>query len=273
MVMERPGFVGLKLAIGDSPMSLQLNLSSTRLAQTYTDLLLAGDRLAVRNMLDQAVADGMSAATLLSDLIWPTMEAVRALYKDDQITQMQMNLATRLNRQMTDQLAAKLPLAVRNGRQVLIFCGNDEPEELGGQIAADLFEAAGWTVRFGGGGVANDEILKMVGDVRPELLVMFATLASGVPNVRKLIDYVREVDCNPGMQIMCCGGIYKRAEGLADEIGADLYAPDAANAVIVAESQRDRRASLDQQSVGRNRRIKKAALRREERTGIMTQAA
>ena len=254
-------------------MSLQLNLSSTRLAAQYTQMLLAGDRIAARNMLDIAIADGMSAASLLSDLIWPTMESIRAMFKDDQISQMQMNLATRLNRQMTDQLAARLPITKQNGRQVLIFCGNDEPEELGGQIAADLFESAGWTVKFGGGGVANDEILKMVGDTRPELLVMFATLASGVPSVRKLIDYVREVNCNPGMQIMCCGGIYKRAEGLADEIGADLYAPDAAEAVSVAETQSDRRASLDQQSVGRNRRIKKAAIRREERGGFITEAA
>ena len=254
-------------------MSLQLNLSSSRLAQTYTDMLIAGDRTAARGMLDKAQADGMSAAILLSDLIWPVMEAIRALHKDDEITQMQMNLATRLNRQMTDQLAAKLPMAPQNGRSVLIFCGNDEPEELGGQIAADLFEAAGWSVKFGGGGIANDEILKMVGDSRPDLLVMFATLAAGVPHVRKLIDYLKEVNCCPEMQVMCCGGIYQRAEGLADEIGADLYAPDAAEAVIVAESQRSRRANLDQQSVGRTRRIKKAAERREARGDVRVEAA
>ena len=254
-------------------MSLQLNASSARLAKTYSDMLMAGDRAAARNLIEAALGDGFTAAGLLSDLVWPTMESIRAMFKDDQITQMQMNLATRLNRQMTDQLAARLPLGEPNGRQVLIFCGNDEPEELGGQIAADLFESAGWTVKFGGGGVANDEILKMVGEDRPELLVMFATLASGVPHVRKLIDYLREVNCNPGMQVMCCGGIYKRAEGLADEIGADLFAPDAATAVEVAESQRDRRANLDQQSVGRTRRIKKAAIRREERGEMRIEAA
>ena len=55
--------------------------------------------------------------------------------------------------------------------------------------------------------------------------MMFGTLPSGVPAVRKLIDYLREVKL-PQMQIMCCGGIYKH-EGLAEEIGADLYAPDA----------------------------------------------
>ena len=72
-------------------------------------------------------------------------------------------------------------------------------------------------------------MLKLIGDLRPDLLVMFGTLPSGVPAVRKLIDYLREVNSCPEMQIMCCGGIYKRAEGLAEEIGADLYAPDAAD--------------------------------------------
>ena len=98
--------------------------------------------------------------------------------------------------------------------------------------------------------------------MRPDLLVMFGTLPSGVPAVRKLIDYLREVNSCPDMQIMCCGGIYKRAEGLAEEIGADLYAPDAAAAVSCANEQPTRKATVDQQTVGRTRRIRKAAARK-----------
>ena len=64
------------------------------------------------------------------------------------------------------------------------------------------------------------------------------------------------------MQLMCCGGIYKRAEGLSEEIGADLYAPDAAEAVTVANENRDKKATVDQQTVGRTRRIRKAEARK-----------
>ncbi len=60
------------------------------------------------------------------------------------------------------------------------------------------------------------------------------------------------------MQIMCCGGIYKRAEGLAEKIGADLYAPDATSAVEVASENPERRATADQQTVGRSRRVCRA---------------
>jgi hypothetical protein len=67
------------------------------------------------------------------------------------------------------------------------------------------------------------------------------------------------------MQIMCCGGIYKRAEGLAEEIGADLFAPDAASAVRMAIAHPTRKATVDQQTVGRTRRLRKAAARKTQR--------
>jgi methanogenic corrinoid protein MtbC1 len=232
------------------------------LSRTYLQPLLIGDRAAARGVIDNALSKGISAYDLLTQLVWPTMELVQSLYRDDRITTTSLNLATRLNRSITDQLTGKLERKEPNGRKALIFCGNAEPEELGGQLCADLFEMDGWTVRFAGGGVPDDEVLKLIGDERPDLLVMFGTLPSGVPAVRKLIDYLREVNSCPNMQLMCCGGIYKRAEGLAEEIGADLYAPDAAEAVAVANDHPSKKATVDQQTVGRTRRIRKAEARK-----------
>ena len=94
------------------------------------------------------------------------------------------------------------------------------------------------------------------------LFRLLIPLPSGVPAVRRLIDYLREVNSCPEMQVMCCGGIYKRAEGLAEEIGADLYAADAVGAVQVANENPARKATLEQQTVGRTRRIRKAAARK-----------
>jgi methanogenic corrinoid protein MtbC1 len=239
------------------------NLSPT-LTQSYRQILLAGDRAACRQLIDQTLASGRTAHQLLTSLIWPAMELLQELYRDDRISISQLNLATRLNRSVTDQLVALLPRGESNGQTVLLLCGNDEPEELGGQICADLFESAGYTVRFAGGGIPNDEVLRMIGELRPNLLVLFGTLPSGMPAARKLIDYLREVNSCPQMQVMCCGGIYRRAQGLAEEIGADLFATDAAAAVEVARKNPTRKATVDQQTVGRTRRIRKAAARKAE---------
>ncbi|MGH7180028.1 MAG: cobalamin B12-binding domain-containing protein [Tepidisphaeraceae bacterium] len=239
---------------------------SNSLLQSYLEPLLAGDRAACRRVIDNSLASGADACGLITQLIWPTMEMVQGLYRDDKITISSLNLATRLNRSITDQLASQLSRKDPNGKKVLIFCGDEEPEELGGQITAELFECDGWTVRFAGGGVPHDEVLKFIGEFRPDLLVMFATLPSAVPQVRKLIDYLRDVNSCPTMQVMCCGGIYKRAEGLSEEIGADLYAPDAAEAVEVANQNPTRKATVDQQTVGRTRRLRKAAARKTQET-------
>lgn len=233
--------------------------------QKYLEPLLAGDRSACRGIIENALAAGLPAIDLLTKLIWPAMEQVQSLFREDRISVTALNLATRLNRTITDQLTARLPRAASKGKKVLIFCGDDEPEELGGQICADLFESDGWTVKFAGGGIPEDEVLSMLGRERPDLLVMFGTLPAGVPAVRKLIDYLREVNSCPDMQIMCCGGIYKRAEGLSEEIGADLFAPDAHDAIAVANANPSKRATVDQQTVGRMRRIRKAQIRRTER--------
>jgi methanogenic corrinoid protein MtbC1 len=240
-----------------------MTVSST-VSEAYVEALLNGDRIAARKVVDDAQAQGCSCHELLNQLVWPTMELIQNLYREDRIGIASLNLATRLNRSLTDQLTAKLEHKDPNNKKVLIFCGDDEPEELGGQLCADLFECDGWTVRFAGGGVPEDEVLAMIGQFQPDLLCMFGTLPSGVPAVRKLIDYLRDVNSCPNMQVMCCGGIYKRAEGLAEEIGADLYAPDAAQAVEVANQNPQRRATVDQQTVGRMRRIRKAAARKTQ---------
>ncbi len=236
-----------------------MNRMNNEWSQNYLKALLAGDRSAARQVTETARAGNVTAAELLSSLVWPTMEEIQDLYRDDRITLSSLNLATRLNRTLADQLSGQLERKASNDKTVLIFCGDDEPEELGGQLTADLFEADGWTVKFAGGGVPDDEVLQLIGNTRPDLLVMFGTLPSAVPAVRKLIDYLREVNSCPAMQIMCCGGIYKRAEGLAEEIGADLYAPDAASAVTVANENPERRATAEQQTVGRSRRVRKVS--------------
>ena len=129
----------------------------SNLSRLYLEPLLVGDRDACRKLIDAAQAGGIDSHTLLTKLVWPTMELLQSLYREDRISIASLNMATRLNRAITDQLCTKLERKASNGKKVLLFCGNDEPEELGGQICADLFESAGYSVRFAGGGVPEDE--------------------------------------------------------------------------------------------------------------------
>ena len=55
------------------------------------------------------------------------------------------------------------------------------------------------------------------------------------------------------------GGVFNRAEGLAEEIGADLWATTPRELIEKMCTQADRRATAEQRTVGRNRRAVNAA--------------
>ena len=214
----------------------------------YLDKVLVGDRNGCRDILSETLQTGTPASTIYTELFWPIMEEVDRLYRKDKIDRITEHMATRINRTLVDQLQSKLPQSEDNGRSIIIVCADDEPEELGAQMCSDLFESEGWDVRFLGGGVPNDEVLSLVGTFRPSILFIYGTKPSGAPNVRFLIDSLRNVNACPELRVMLSGGVFNRAEGLWEEIGADLFAATARDALKIALTDRKAKPSSKRRS-------------------------
>jgi methanogenic corrinoid protein MtbC1 len=227
------------------------------LLEQFMTPLFAGDRSGARAVVAEAFEEGLSAEEILMQLIWPTMEKIQGLYRSDRINTGVHHMASRLLRMLSDQLALRLPRAERNGRTMLVVCSPGEPEELGAQITTDIAEAHGWTVHFAGGGVPNDEIVGWIGQLQPQVLMVYGTIPSGAPMVRQLIDLLHDVGIAPKLQIICSGGVFNRADGLAEEIGSDLFAPNPIDSLEILAAYPNKRATPEQQTVGRKRRIKK----------------
>jgi len=206
--------------------------------------LLEGRRQECRDVLDEAMSDGLGATQVYRSVIWPAMEHVAQMYREDRISLAAEHMAIRISRALADQLQSRLERGTPNGKRMLLTCAEGEPEELGAQMCADLFEADGWDVYFVGGGVPDDEVLELVGRLRPDILTIFGTQPGGVPGVRRLIDLIREVGSNPTMNIMISGGVFNRAEGLWKEVNADLFAPNAAEALKIAATAKPRKPEI-----------------------------
>jgi methanogenic corrinoid protein MtbC1 len=131
-----------------------------------------------------------------------------------------------------------LPRKPLRNKKIIICCAQEELQELGAQITADLFESDGWQVKFLGGGLTNDDILAYVNEYAPDILLIYGTTPRQTPSVRKLIDTIKLINAWPKMRIMVSGGIFNRADGLWEEIGADLFAATAFEAIEVASSER-----------------------------------
>jgi methanogenic corrinoid protein MtbC1 len=202
--------------------------------ERYLDTLLKGDRKASRTIIEESLQTGTPANSVYSDIIWPIMIEIEHLVRSDKITTTQEHLATRINRTIVDQLQNKLPRKPRKNKKIVISCAQAELQELGAQIMADLFESDGWEVKFLGGGLTNDDILAFIHENAPDILLIYGITPKQAPDIRQLIDTIRDINAWPNMRIMVSGGLFNRAEGLWQEIGADLFAATALEALQIA---------------------------------------
>ncbi|RME37946.1 MAG: hypothetical protein D6788_08430 [Planctomycetota bacterium] len=220
----------------------------------YLNPLLCGNRIACRRVVQQRLEEIDDPTVLYHELLWPAMEKVEKLYRNDRINAVVESMATRINRAIADQLQLRLPMRDPNGKRILIAAAPGEPEELGAQMCADLFESRGWEVYFVGGPVPNDELMSLCGKLRPDVLMIYGTQPHGVPAIRELIEQIRTIGINPTMNILVSGGVYNRADGLWKEVSADLFAKTIKDAIPLAESAPPRDPEAQRKSGGKKRR-------------------
>lgn len=202
--------------------------------ERYLEALLTGDRHACRIIIEEALQGGTMAHQIYMDIIWPIMVEVDNIYREDRISPAQEALASRINRSIVNQLQNKLPRRATTDKRIVIVTAGTEQAELGGQMTCDLFESDGWQCRFLGGTVNNEDILEFIHSYEPDVLLLYGYNGKEAPAIRELIDRIRQINAWPEMRIMLSGGVFLRAEGLWEEIGADLYAETASEAVHIA---------------------------------------
>jgi methanogenic corrinoid protein MtbC1 len=241
-------------------------MTTAELFKQYMEHLFAGKRCEAREMMFAAHDRGITASRLLKLVLWQAMVQVDKLYRNDDISRITAQMATRINRMLADQLCGFLARSPKTGKRMVLVCGQGEIEELGAQITADLFEAEGWSVWFVGPNVPNDEILEFIGRIRPDILCLHGAQPSSVPSLRNLIAMIREIGICPDMQVLLSGGVFNRAEGLADEIKADLSAHDVVEALQIVESHPVRVPRPDMPEPGRRRKKRPSASTRARAT-------
>jgi methanogenic corrinoid protein MtbC1 len=227
------------------------------LVERFFNALISGSRPQARQVVDELIEADCPAEAILHRLFWPTLEHIQNLYRHDQLSNLAHHYATRLMRSLADQMQLRLTQKDRRGKKIMLACGPEESEELGAQIACDLLEAEGYDVYFLGGGVANDEIVAQVGQLGADVLAVFGAVPSTVPFTRVLIDHLHEIGVCPKLQIAVGGGVFNRADGLAEEIGADLWAKTPEELVEVINDFPDQRMEDNQRTVGRKRKAGK----------------
>ena len=233
--------------------------------ERYLDALLKGARKQCREVIEETLQTGIPANSVYADVIWPIMVEIESLLRAERITPVQEHLATRINRTIVAQLQNKLPRRPCKYKKMAIASSEEQLQELGAQMIADLFESDGWEVKFLGGGLTNDDVLTFVHEYVPDILLIYGTSPRHAPATRQLIDTIRNVNAFPNMRIMVAGGLFNRAEGLWQEIGADMFAATPFEALQIASS--DAPLPTNQPTINRRKKARQNKIQASNNPG------
>jgi methanogenic corrinoid protein MtbC1 len=196
------------------------------LRERYLAALLRGDRREALDVVDDGLAGDVTVPNLYLKVIQPALYAIGRLWEEGRVTIPQEHLATTTTRLTLMQLSGVLASQPDNGKVALVACVEGEHHDLGAHMTADLFELAGFRVRFLGANVPTASLLTAIRAECPDVLALSATMTTNVPELRQVIAGVRAAVSD--RVVVVAGG---QALAPAADVGADVVRTNASEAI------------------------------------------
>lgn len=205
------------------------------------DLLLQGDNIATRELVQGLLQSGKSLEDVLLDIVQPAQFEIGRMWQLNQITVAQEHLATATSQSVLAQLTytglfRDLPPSI--GLTMIAMCPGDELHEFGMRAVSDMFALRGWKSLFLGAQTPLDDVVALVNQHRPDLLALSATIVNSVNDCRTLIAKIRKLEEFTG-KIIVGGYAFNLDASLWKTVGADGYAADVKQAMLLAKQWYD----------------------------------
>ncbi len=217
--------------------------SVSSLALTYLDALRQGDRQRAGRLVMDAVAAGTSVKDIYLGVFQPAQYEVGRLWESNEISVAQEHYCTAATQLIMSQLYPHIFALDRKGHAMVATCVAGDLHELGVRMVADFFEMDGWDTFYLGANTPHDGVISTILERRAEVLAVSATLATHVDAVGVLIAAVRASPAASGVTILVGGHPFNETPDLFQRVGADATAPDAQQAVDLANRSIDGRVS------------------------------
>lgn len=199
------------------------------LQQIY-ERVIAGDAPGVKQLVEQAVSEGVSPSQIISRYLIAAMAEVGARFERQEFYVPEMLIAARA---MQTGLAVLKPLLVegelKSAGRVVMGTVKGDLHDIGKNLVSMMLEGAGFEVTDLGVDVPPERFVDAVREKKPDLVGMSALLTTTMPTMGSTIKALVEAGLRDSVKVMVGGA--PLTQGYAEQVGADGYAPDAASAV------------------------------------------
>lgn len=204
--------------------------------ERFIKILLSYDEPAAQVFASEILDRGISAEQLYEDLFAGAARRLGDLWLTDDCSFYDVTLGTgriqRLIREFSHQFLADNVYPGSTGR-LLLCSAADEQHSLGLAVLAEFFVRDGWDVHVGPG-LGSEALLDRVRETDYHLVGFSVAVTSRIAKLQQDIRRVRQVSRNSDIRVMVGGSLITGDPSLAERIGADGFASDAASAIKTA---------------------------------------
>jgi MerR family transcriptional regulator, light-induced transcriptional regulator len=192
----------------------------------YLTALLRTDPAAARLVVDAALEAGMPVRDLYLTVLQDALYEVGRLWQEGQASVADEHLATATTQTLLARLSSQLAASPRPQLTAVVTGSEGDRHALGARFVADFLEGEGWTVVDLGASTPTGDLVRLVAKLRPKLVCLSTAITTNLGPAEDAVAALRGL---PDRPLIAIGGhAYRGDPTVAERLGADVYAPDAA---------------------------------------------
>lgn len=180
-----------------------------------------------------ALESGIKAEEILNQGLISAMKEVGKLFEEEEYFVPEMLISARA---MQSALGILKPVLiaqdVKSKGKIIIGTVQGDLHDIGKNLVSMMLEGAGFQIIDLGTDISSEAFLEAIRTYQPDIVAMSALLTTTMANIPKTIQLIKEKNSSGELRIMIGGAPV--TQKFAEEAGADGYASDASQAVIVA---------------------------------------
>jgi 5-methyltetrahydrofolate--homocysteine methyltransferase len=198
------------------------------------DSIINMKRERTKELTQQALDEGLDAETILHKSLVPAMDTVGKEYEEGIKFIPEILIASKAMIGALDLLKPILASAgAKSEGKVVLGTVEGDVHDIGINLVGMMLEGAGFEVLQLGADTSAGEFIQAIRETDPDILGMSALLTTTMTNMKNVIDALKEKRLRHKVKVMVGGATL--SQRYANEYGADGYAPDAAQAAVLAK--------------------------------------
>ncbi|MCL2344153.1 MAG: corrinoid protein [Firmicutes bacterium] len=196
--------------------------------------LQAGKAKAVKELVEQALAENIPAKDILEQALLPGMDVIAVKFKNNEVYVPEVLIAARA---MNTGTALLKPYLAESGAKpvgkAVIGTVKGDLHDIGKNLVRMMFEGKGIEVADLGVDVSPERFLESYRSEKPDIVALSALLTTTMPEMKDIVDAFVAAGVRDQVIIMVGGAPV--TDSFRESIGADIYAADAASAAEEAK--------------------------------------